>query len=156
MPAQELPLPSPAPAMGKMPRPGDAVASDTGVYSTSSGAPHSLRGKKQDLVCNLWESPLTPQGARGLRLIPSLLARGAGLCLEMLHEIRLCRATSACGSSAGWGLTRSNLCLGSPQAAVIAAWVLVFLITRNMRSLPGRAEGLLANITSHLPGFEGL
>lgn len=110
-----------------MPAPGwGAVGSDSRVYSASSGAPCSLHGEKRDLVCNPWESSLTPQGARGLRLIPSLLARGAGLCLQMLHETGLCRATSACGSSAGWGLTRSKLCLGSPQATVIAAWVLFF------------------------------
>lgn len=95
---QRRSCPCPAQRWGRrrgrgMPAPGwGAVGSDSRVYSASSGAPCSLHGEKRDLVCDPWESSLTPQGARGLRLIPSLLARGAGLCLQMLHETGLCRA----------------------------------------------------------------
>lgn len=160
MPAQELPLPSPA--VGKTARPGDAgprVGSDSRVYSASSGAPCSLRGEKQDLVCDPWESSLTPQGARGLRLIPSLLARGAGLCLQMLHKIGLCRAMPChlCLQLFCWvGFDQEQAVLGLSPGHSYCCLGFGFLITHNMRSLPRGVEGLLANITSHFLGSKGL
>lgn len=74
----------------KMPRLGDAGSrvQSHGVRQQGLFCP---RTEQQDLVCNLGIPPPS-QGARGWRLIPSQLSRGAGLCLEMLQETWLCCA----------------------------------------------------------------
>lgn len=72
---------------------------------------------------------------------PRDVAMPCRLCLQPFCWVGFDQEQSVLGLSPG----RSYCCLGFG-----------FLITCNIRSLPWGAEGLLANITSHLPAFEGL